>query len=189
MNAALPHLSNLLDHTSFWSTVPVAKSLSALSGGVGAQAETDLNQAANELASFYKGGGAATDTEIAAQKEALSGKTPAEQRSKLMEAARLLRSKQESYERQWQDGGVPGTKPPKQIVTPEAQAALDKILGPTKIVQVPGQGTATNPNVTVSIPTGNIQVQIPGQAPGHIPKSALAQFQKDHPNAVITGAR
>jgi len=34
-------------------------------------------------------------------------------------------------------------------------------------------------------PPGKVTVQIPGLSPGFIPKESLAQFKKDHPNAVI----
>ena len=36
-------------------------------------------------------------------------------------------------------------------------------------------------------PAGKVSVQIPGLQPGFIPKENLAQFKKDHPNAVIEG--
>lgn len=36
-------------------------------------------------------------------------------------------------------------------------------------------------------PKGMVAVQIPGQPVGHIPRSSLAQFKKDHPNAKVLG--
>lgn len=49
------------------------------------------------------------------------------------------------------------------------------------------QGMNGKPNFNSSTPSsGMVTVQIPGSPPGHIPSSALAQFQKDHPNAQVS---
>jgi hypothetical protein len=48
-----------------------------------------------------------------------------------------------------------------------------------------GRGGRSTPEGVKGPPAGMVQVQIPGQKPGNIPSSALAKFQKDHPNAQV----
>lgn len=125
LNTALGHLDDLYQNTDWTSTIPGVKLVSKLVGGSGAAAETDLNQLSEEVAAAYKGG-APTKDEVENQKKALSGSTPAEQKTKLLEAVKLVNSKLSSFQKQWNDGSVPGTKPPYDILSPESSAIVDK---------------------------------------------------------------
>jgi len=68
-------------------------------------------------------------------------------------------------------------------------------LDPTVTPVMDGEGNTVNlseaaKNISTPVklppaPPGKVTVQIPGLPPGFIPKESLAQFKKDHPNAVV----
>ena len=123
LNTALGHLDDLYQNTNWASTIPGIAFVNKKFGGTGAAAETDLNQLAEEIAAVYKGS-APTEKDKEDQKAALSGMTPAEQRRKLVEAVKLVGSKLSSFQKQWNDGTVPGTKPPYEILSDASKAII-----------------------------------------------------------------
>jgi hypothetical protein len=185
---ALKHLQRLMDATNTASTInPLSNSYT--------DRQVLLNNAATELARYNAGGGSApSKDEIEHAREALSPINPLKRGEAIKEQTRALSDAMGALRHQWDDAAPSEAyRRPMPSIDPGAIKAVDAIIPgennldpnqqkPTPPVGKPGPAASDG---LPTPPAGHISVQIPGLQPGFIPAANLAQFKKDHPNAVV----
>ena len=145
--------------------------------------ESARSAVSDEVAKAYKGGAISLGEHDQMQGLINESDSPGALRGSIGEFRRLLNGKLSSYQTQW------ASAMPRGAVSPNS--ALESLLGATP-TPAPGGGAApaaapAAPAAAPAAPSANdlVTVQIPGQQPGHIPRSALAKFQHENPNAKV----
>ena len=134
INTLLPHLDTLLTNLNagFGTTVPGISTLEQKAGNDQAVAvKIARQQATQELAAAYATG-AVTDQQHKSFEEELNTSSPYELRKSIKDISELLESKLSALQDKWEEGAPsPRFKPKHPIVSPTAQAALDRIKSDT----------------------------------------------------------
>lgn len=126
-NTAMAHLADLWDVTNASSTIPGLKNLgSAVGLGDANAALTYAGKAGPEIEKANKGA-AGTEGENKKAIDDLIGKTPWAQEQKVKAAAKTIWGRIQSYQHQWEQGSVPGTNPPYELMNQDTVNAFNKI--------------------------------------------------------------
>lgn len=130
INTALPHLDDLYTAVNEMPSAAlpgVGKIEAVLGSKTASMLRTAKTQAAQELASIYAAG-AVTDKEHAEFEKELDTASPWELKNNIENIITLLNGKLNGTKEQWEDGAPsPQFKPPRRIISPESQGALDHI--------------------------------------------------------------
>ncbi len=191
MNAAFGHLADLQKATGVMSTIPGLRNISAFTGGQRKDYETALTNATSEVAGAYAKSGKPTEQDLKERGDDLRGSTPWESQRAVHATAEQLISKVNALQHQWDEGSVPGTTPPINLLGPEAIAAikqidpslLNKIEKPTNPqLQAPSDRQAAA-RAQVQVPAGNVSVKMADGRSGHIRPDQLQKFLAENPGS------
>ena len=148
----------------------------------------DIQYFSQEAGKLIKGG-VLTQGEYEDVKTGLDSNLPYVRKAALDETVNLLGGKVGGIFQKYR-AGAGQELPVQEFFDPETQQRLQRFgvtrgaAAPAAAPAAPAAPAATTPAAPAA-PTGLVTVQIPGQQPGHIPRSALAQFQHDNPNAKV----
>lgn len=118
--------------------------------------------------------GSNTKEEIERQRKNLSiDAGPIQQREQIAGNIALLKTQAETVENNFKQamGGQSSDELGRPVIYPQNKPILDK--------------WSLKSNPQSGPPPGMVHVQIPGAAPGYVPKEKLAEFQQKHPNAQV----
>lgn len=174
---ALKHLKELLALNTVKSHIPGTDDYVAY--------KNKAKTLATELAGFY---GDTTIPAIHGIEETLMSQAPGGRDAAIHTQAQSMGDKFDSFEQQWRNAApssawedpMPGIDEKAQ----EARAALDPRYR-ARLVREQQGSTTGNPPPPAPPAGDTVRVQLPGQQPGSIPRSALQKFQQDHPNATV----
>jgi hypothetical protein len=170
---AINHARSLYDNTGPKSYIPGTDEYKRYG--------QDIAYVATEVAKALNPTGVATVQGIKEQEEAL--RSTFNRKAAIENAAHILTGKMSEMKQRWMNAQVrPSYQPPMPSISQEALDNADYIRNHGQ--QPTAQPNQQQPKLPPA-PQGQIAVQLPGLPVGFIPRSALAQFQKDHPNAQV----
>lgn len=183
-NTSLQHLGRMENNLPNNGSIPALNSLKnwalkETGSAVNSPFEADRLAVASEIGKAYKGGVLSKEENDQYQKLLDRDASPAQQKANIGELKGLLSGKLNSFNEQYKTALPTGATRGFQIISPEANAVLNRgqSQGPQPVVQPAG------PASQQGIPAGNIRVQLSDGRTGHIAASQRTQFLKDNPGA------
>ena len=176
LSTGLEHLESAISHADYNPLLPYSDKATAYA--------EDIKHFTQESGKYIKSG-ALTQGEYDDLMQKATSVIPSVREAALREKASLLGGKVRASFQQYR-AATGQNLPVQEFFDPDTRARLTRYaLSPGGAATAPAATAPAATTAAPAAPTGLVTVQIPGQQPGHIPRSALAQFQHDNPNAKV----